>query len=216
MELQTQKAKLRTATRGHKLLKDKQDALTKLFLEKVHVVKELREHTEMELKKAYSYFMIARGVMDSATANMVFEASSAEILLKANIKNTLGVLSPEFEFEQKGSLHEYGLVGTSAEVDSALDIFSDVVRGIKGFRTTARDYSASYNGGVKEEGVVMDSGCPTCLVSSQLLPGLLDKDTLIHRSDATQGAWVGSQLQSVLFAWDGCTGRKLQRDLNPN
>ncbi len=128
MELQTQKAKLRTATRGHKLLKDKQDALTKLFLEKVHVVKELREHTEMELKKAYSYFMIARGVMDSATANMVFEASSAEILLKANIKNTLGVLSPEFEFEQKGSLHEYGLVGTSAEVDSALDIFSDVVQ----------------------------------------------------------------------------------------
>ena len=96
------------------------------------------------------------------------------------------------------------------------NIFSDVVRGIKGFRTTARDYSASYNGGVKEEGVVMDSGCPTCLVSSQLLPGLLDKDTLIHRSDATQGAWVGSQLQSVLFAWDGCTGRKLQRDLNPN
>ena len=128
MELQTQKAKLRTATRGHKLLKDKQDALTKLFLEKVHVVKELREHTEMELKKAYSYFMIARGVMDSATANMVFEASSAEILLKANIKNTLGVLSPEFEFEQKGSLHEYGLVGTSTEVDSALDIFSDVVQ----------------------------------------------------------------------------------------
>ena len=128
MELQTQKAKLRTATRGHKLLKDKQDALTKLFLEKVHVVKELREHTEIELKKAYSYFMIARGVMDSATANMVFEASSAEILLKANITNTLGVLSPEFEFEQKGSLHEYGLVGTSAEVDSALDIFSDVVQ----------------------------------------------------------------------------------------
>jgi len=72
--------------------------------------------------------MIARGVMDSATATMVFEASSAEILLKANIKNTLGVLSPEFEFEQKGSLHEYGLVGTSAEVDSALDIFSDVVQ----------------------------------------------------------------------------------------
>ena len=128
MELQTQKAKLRTATRGHKLLKDKQDALTKLFLEKVHTVKALREHTEIELKKAYSYFMIARGVMDRATANMVFEASSAEILLKANIINTLGVCSPEFNFEQKGSLHEYGLVGTSAEVDSALDIFSNVVQ----------------------------------------------------------------------------------------
>ncbi|MGL5956503.1 MAG: V-type ATP synthase subunit D [Brevinema sp.] len=128
MELQAQKAKLRTATRGHKLLKDKQDALTKLFLEKVHTVKELREHTESELKRAYSYFMIARSVMDRDTANMVFESSSAEILLKAQVINTLGVRSPNFEFEQKGSLHEYGLVGTSAEVDSALEIFSNVVQ----------------------------------------------------------------------------------------
>lgn len=128
MELQSQKAKLRTATRGHKLLKDKQDALTKLFLEKVHTVKELREHTEAELKKAYSYFMIARGVMDQATADMVFESSRANVLLQASVVNTLGVRSPNFEFEQQGSLHEYGLVGTSAEVDSALEIFSNVVQ----------------------------------------------------------------------------------------
>lgn len=128
MELQAQKAKLRTAVRGHKLLKDKQDALTKLFLEKVHTVKELREHTEEELKKAYSYFMIARGVMDQATASMVFESSSATVALQANVMNTLGVRSPNFEFEQQGSLHEYGLVGTSAEVDSALEIFSNVVQ----------------------------------------------------------------------------------------
>lgn len=128
MELQSQKAKLRTAMRGHKLLKDKQDALTKLFLEKVHTVKELREHTEKELKKAYSYFMIARGVMDQATASMVFESSSAVVELKAKVINTLGVRSPDFEFDQQGSLHEYGLVGTSAEVDSALEIFSNVVQ----------------------------------------------------------------------------------------
>lgn len=128
MELQSQKAKLRTATRGHKLLKDKQDALTKLFLEKVHVVKELRETVESELKKAYTYFMIARSVMDEATSKMIFDSSSAEISLKSKVINTLGVRSPEFEFDQQGSLHEYGLVGTSAEVDSALDIFSGVTQ----------------------------------------------------------------------------------------
>ncbi|MGL4560892.1 MAG: V-type ATP synthase subunit D [Brevinema sp.] len=128
MELQSQKATLRTATRGHKLLKDKQDALTKLFLEKVHVVKELRENIEKELKQSYTYFMIARSLMDEATSSMVFDSSGAEILLKAKVINTLGVQSPEFDFEQQGSLHEYGLVGTSAEVDSALDIFSDVIQ----------------------------------------------------------------------------------------
>lgn len=128
MELQNQKAKLRTATRGHKLLKDKQDALTKLFLEKVHTVRELRLYVEKELKKAYSYFMIARGVMDSSTAAMVFDSSNAEIVLEAAVINTLGVRSPDFKYEQSGSLHEYGLVGTSAEVDAALDIFSNVTQ----------------------------------------------------------------------------------------
>lgn len=130
MELQKQKAKLQTASRGHKLLKDKQDALTKLFLEKVYMVKDLRESLEAALRKAYSYFMIARGVMDSATASMVFESSKVEILLKSTVVNFLGVRSPQFEFEQKGSLYEYGLVGSSAEVDSALEIFSGVTQKI--------------------------------------------------------------------------------------
>ena len=128
MELTAQKARLRTATRGHKLLKDKQDALTKIFLEKVHAVRELRIQTEKELREAYTYFMIARGVMDKASADMVFASSSAKINLDAGIQNTLGVRSPKFEYTNEGSLHEYGLVGTSGEVDSALEIFTSVVR----------------------------------------------------------------------------------------
>lgn len=128
MELSAQKGKLRTATRGHKLLKDKQDALTKIFLEKVHSVRQLRIDTEKDLRSAYSYFMIARGVMDKAAADMVFEGSSAGIQLNAAVINTLGVRSPHFDFSQEGSLHEYGLVGTSAEVDSALEIFSGVTK----------------------------------------------------------------------------------------
>ncbi|MGL4366902.1 MAG: V-type ATP synthase subunit D [Brevinemataceae bacterium] len=128
MELQSQKTKLRTASRGHKLLKDKQDALTKLFLEKIHLVKDLREEVEEDLKRAYSYFMIARGVMDSTAALMILGSSNAEVILQTKVVNHLGVRSSECSVEQKGSLHEYGLVGTSAEIDSALDIFSGVVQ----------------------------------------------------------------------------------------
>ena len=44
MELTRLKKKLTTATRGHKLLKDKRDELMRQFLEKVRENKSLREH----------------------------------------------------------------------------------------------------------------------------------------------------------------------------
>jgi V/A-type H+-transporting ATPase subunit D len=66
MELSNQKKKLKTAQRGHKLLKDKQDALVQLFLKVVHEARALRKEIDGELKKAYSAFLIARSVMDSS------------------------------------------------------------------------------------------------------------------------------------------------------
>ena len=49
MELTRLKGKLRTAQRGHKLLKDKRDELMKQFLETVREVRALRAEVEEEL-----------------------------------------------------------------------------------------------------------------------------------------------------------------------
>ena len=46
MELSRLKKRLAVAKRGHKLLKDKQDALIKAFLEKARSGKDLREKVE--------------------------------------------------------------------------------------------------------------------------------------------------------------------------
>ncbi len=46
MELTRLKKKLATATRGHKLLKDKRDELMRQFLDKVRENKRLRERVE--------------------------------------------------------------------------------------------------------------------------------------------------------------------------
>ena len=56
MELSKLKKRLTTAVRGHKLLKDKQDALIKAFLEKARAGKELREKVEKELAECYGTF----------------------------------------------------------------------------------------------------------------------------------------------------------------
>ena len=49
MELTRLKGKLRTAQRGHKLLKDKRDELMKQFLDTVREVRALRQEVEEEL-----------------------------------------------------------------------------------------------------------------------------------------------------------------------
>ena len=52
MELTRLKRKLKTAVRGHKLLKDKRDELMKQFLDMVRINKALRETVEEKIKKS--------------------------------------------------------------------------------------------------------------------------------------------------------------------
>ena len=56
MELTRLKGKLRTAQRGHKLLKDKRDELMKQFMEVVREVRSLRAEVEEELMRVHASF----------------------------------------------------------------------------------------------------------------------------------------------------------------
>ena len=65
MELTRLKGKLRTAQRGHKLLKDKRDELMKQFLETVREVRALRAEVEAELMTVHGAFTVASALMSS-------------------------------------------------------------------------------------------------------------------------------------------------------
>ncbi len=127
MELSLQKKKLGVARRGHKLLKDKQDALIQLFMEKVKQAIALRKEIDAELQDAYASFLIAKGGMEKSTADSIFSSSNVQVQLNAMVQNHLGVRSPVYQFTQQGNLHSYSLVGTSGELDTALEIFSGVL-----------------------------------------------------------------------------------------
>ena len=53
MELSRLKKRLVVAKRGHKLLKDKQDALIKAFLDRARQAKQIREELEVELAECF-------------------------------------------------------------------------------------------------------------------------------------------------------------------
>lgn len=60
MELNTLKERLKTATRGHKLLKDKRDELMRRFIESVRENDRLRQKVEAALIGNMQEFVLAK------------------------------------------------------------------------------------------------------------------------------------------------------------
>ena len=69
MELTRLKKKLATATRGHKLLKDKRDELMRQFLDLVRENMALRQKVEAGIRSANVNFVIAKAGMSEQALN---------------------------------------------------------------------------------------------------------------------------------------------------
>jgi V/A-type H+/Na+-transporting ATPase subunit D len=132
MELSTLKKRLKTAQRGHKLLKDKQDELMKRFIDMVKRNKEVREAVEKELTLAFKNFLIARAVMSSEVLEEAIMYPTQSIVLDMGMKNIMSVNTPVFKLvrsdveEQEASSYPYGFANTSSELDSAIQSLQGV------------------------------------------------------------------------------------------
>ena len=117
MELTRLKGKLITATRGHKLLKDKRDELMREFLDLVRKNKALREKVEEDLKNANKNFVIARSTMSDETVRVAFMAPKQELTVEVSTRNVMSVNIPQFETKTRtsdeGDIYSYGFAFTS-------------------------------------------------------------------------------------------------------
>lgn len=124
MELTRLKKKLVTATRGHKLLKDKRDELMRRFLDLVRQNKELRERVEEGIKNANKNFVLAGAVMRDEVINTALLASKQSVSLEVGKQNVMSVDIPVFDYKTRTSdendIYSYGLAFTSSELDDAV------------------------------------------------------------------------------------------------
>ena len=131
MEMTRLKGQLKTATRGHKLLKDKLDELMKQFMEIVRENKRLREEAEKALEDAYKNFIIARAVLSEASLGEALMIPQQAVSVKVTNRNIMSVNVPVFDFQKEGSkegnIYPYGMAFTSGELDSAMISFSDAM-----------------------------------------------------------------------------------------
>jgi len=125
MELTRLKGRLKTAKRGHKLLKDKQDELMKKFIDYVKRNMELRLDVEKELTVAFKNFLIARAMMSSEVLEEAIMYPTQKINLEMSTKNIMSVNSPVFNLvkednKETSSIYPYGFATTSGELDGAI------------------------------------------------------------------------------------------------
>ena len=130
MELTRLKGRLKTAVRGHKLLKDKRDELMKQFLEIVRKNRELRSKVEKGLERANAAFTVASALMspEMLEQSLLYPKQSVELDMK--FKNVMSVNVPVYAFhtrnEDPTEIYPYGFAQTSGELDSALEALSQV------------------------------------------------------------------------------------------
>ena len=122
MELTRLKRRLKTAVRGHKLLKDKRDEMVRQFIIFVRRNKVLREQVEAALLKAMGRFAIASATMGPQVMLEALFYPSRQASFEVGKRNVMSVDVPVITYtggEEKADL-PYGFVYTSSELDGAV------------------------------------------------------------------------------------------------
>lgn len=130
MELTRLKGRLKTATRGHKLLKDKRDELMKQFLDVVRENREIRQRVEEGLKQAHASFTVASALMSAEMLEQSLLYPKQSVELDMTFQNVMSVDVPRYHFkttgQNAGEVYPYGFAQTSGELDDAVDAMSSV------------------------------------------------------------------------------------------
>ena len=131
MELTRQKKRLATAVRGHKLLKDKRDELMRRFLDLARENKRIREKVEAGLTAANQNFALARADVSDQVLNTALLVPKQEVCLTVEQKNIMSVEIPVFHTTTRtanaGDICSYGFACTSAEMDRAIRLLSELL-----------------------------------------------------------------------------------------
>ncbi len=124
MELSRLKGRLKTARRGHKLLKDKRDELMRQFLERVQHNKELRRQVEEALQRANRSFAAASATMDQDMLDEALLYPKKQLALNVSYRNIMSVNVPVYKCEisetSDAEVFPYGFAQTPGELDDAI------------------------------------------------------------------------------------------------
>lgn len=126
MALMDLKRRHKSAKRGHKLLKDKQDGLMQQFMGIIRDAKQLREEVEEQLGNVFTMFLSASAWMTDAELSNALSSPQAKIELEVETRSVMSVKIPSFTVSKEGTIKSYGFAGTNALFDEAVEALEAV------------------------------------------------------------------------------------------
>ncbi|MFA5503142.1 MAG: V-type ATP synthase subunit D [Bacilli bacterium] len=128
MELLRLKQKLATSRRGHKLLKDKQDEMIRLFMELVTDYRNLKERVQEDLIRLLKMYQKARVYENDLQLFSKSLETSSTLGLKISTKEMMGVRIPSIEKENHSLTYKptYSLNNSSVVFDDLMILASHI------------------------------------------------------------------------------------------
>lgn len=129
MELKRLKNRLKTAERGHKLLKDKTDEMVRQFIIYARQNKELREEVEYELGEAMKNFVLARALMTPEAVEEAILMPSRSVSLSCAKKSVMSVVVPSIEINEsdQSDLYPYSFISVTDQMDSSIETLNKLL-----------------------------------------------------------------------------------------
>ncbi|MBS1399900.1 MAG: V-type ATP synthase subunit D [Firmicutes bacterium] len=126
MELKKLKARLSTAVRGHKLLKDKSDEMVRRFTVIIREDKRLRDEVEKELSLTLKQFSVARSVTPAFEAEAAFSMPSVAVKVNCGTESIMGVEVPKVDLvkEKRADGLPYAYAEITSEADYSVGMVS--------------------------------------------------------------------------------------------
>lgn len=131
MELTRLKKQLTTASRGHKLLKDKQDELMRRFIRLIKKNDQLRTQVEEALQQAMQNFSMADALLNDKYIEELLAVLKEKVTLDVIEQDIMSVTVPVMNFSHDRSLAdgplEYGFLNSNDELDQSILKFTEVL-----------------------------------------------------------------------------------------
>lgn len=120
MELLQLRRRVGLASRGHHLLSEKRDELSRQLINIAREIQPLRKRVETELRETFRRFMVARATMEPEDTKAALDVPTKKFSLAITIANVMNVKVPHLAKEMTGEIICYGYATTSGEMDVAL------------------------------------------------------------------------------------------------
>jgi len=132
MELSKLKKRLGVASRGHKLLKDKQDELMRQFIELIRKNNELRNQVEEKLEKAMQSFAMAKSLLHENYIEELMAVPTRSVSLNMGRRNIMSVRVPQMNFNYDDNVDDatelsYGYLNSNGELDLTFEYLVKVM-----------------------------------------------------------------------------------------